>query len=224
MIKKGSEIKRREIVYTETEVLYLRKANQIHGYIVNEYAKDGEDNCTEIDISLEDIKHLKELCEKVIKESILEKMVLKGGFGCESHKKDEAIIFMKIDRENDKILEIKQGKVSDLKVGDVFVENDAPTKDVAKKVEDIRIGEDGSIRIIWDEWYLGKGIKNPELAQELLPTTSGFFFGSTEYDEYYLEDLKSYIKQADEIIKEHQELLDKGVKEYDIGYYYFASY
>ncbi|HUS49320.1 MAG TPA: hypothetical protein VMZ91_04100, partial [Candidatus Paceibacterota bacterium] len=29
-----------------------------------------------------------------------------------------------------------------------------------------------------------------EKAEELLPTQSGFFFGSTDYDEYYLEDLK----------------------------------
>ena len=29
----------------------------------------------------------------------------------------------------------------------------------------------------------------PELAEELLPTGSGFFFGSTDYDEYYFGDL-----------------------------------
>lgn len=28
----------------------------------------------------------------------------------------------------------------------------------------------------------------PESAAELLPTTSGFFFGSTDYDRYYFED------------------------------------
>ena len=33
-------------------------------------------------------------------------------------------------------------------------------------------------------------IANPESAEELLPTGSGFFFGSTDYDEYYLEDLR----------------------------------
>ena len=27
-------------------------------------------------------------------------------------------------------------------------------------------------------------------AEELLPTMSGFFFGSTEYDEYYFDDVK----------------------------------
>jgi len=32
-------------------------------------------------------------------------------------------------------------------------------------------------------------IANPIYAEELLPTGSGFFFGSTEYDEYYFGDL-----------------------------------
>jgi hypothetical protein len=33
----------------------------------------------------------------------------------------------------------------------------------------------------------------PELAEELLPTGSGFFFGSTDYDEYYFGDLNDTI-------------------------------
>lgn len=32
-------------------------------------------------------------------------------------------------------------------------------------------------------------------AEKKLPTKSGFFFGSTDYDEWYLEDLKSTIEQ-----------------------------
>ena len=34
-------------------------------------------------------------------------------------------------------------------------------------------------------------------AAELLPTTSGFFFGSTDYDEYYFQDLESTIEIID---------------------------
>lgn len=41
-----------------------------------------------------------------------------------------------------------------------------------------------------------------ELAEELLPTTSGFFFGSTQYDEWYVENLKSTVEQLDKILKE----------------------
>lgn len=34
---------------------------------------------------------------------------------------------------------------------------------------------------------------NREKASELLPTESGFFFGSTEYDEFYYEDINNTI-------------------------------
>ena len=36
----------------------------------------------------------------------------------------------------------------------------------------------------------GKRIVNPEICRELLPTETGFFFGGTDYDEYYLDDIK----------------------------------
>ena len=40
------------------------------------------------------------------------------------------------------------------------------------------------------------------LAEELLPTASGFFFGGTDYDEYYLEDLKHTIEQIEPLLSE----------------------
>lgn len=36
-------------------------------------------------------------------------------------------------------------------------------------------------------------------AAELLPTEDGFFFGSTEYDEWYFEDLEQTVKMLDPI-------------------------
>ena len=36
----------------------------------------------------------------------------------------------------------------------------------------------------------GQVIADPEIAQRLLPTRDGFFFGSCDYDAYYLEDLR----------------------------------
>ena len=39
----------------------------------------------------------------------------------------------------------------------------------------------------------GKYIEDSSVAEELLPTTSGFFFGGTDYDEYYVEDIKNTI-------------------------------
>ena len=39
----------------------------------------------------------------------------------------------------------------------------------------------------------GKYVKDPGVAMELLPTRSGFFFGGTDYDEYYVDDIKKTI-------------------------------
>lgn len=60
----------------------------------------------------------------------------------------------------------------------------------------------------------GKYIKDPSVAMDLLPTTSGFFFGSTDYDEYYLADIKNTIEQLEEALE----------KEPDGDYYYQSSW
>ena len=44
-------------------------------------------------------------------------------------------------------------------------------------------------------------LENPDLASELMPTRSGFFFGSTEYDKYYFSDLRDVRKQFKSFIK-----------------------
>jgi hypothetical protein len=50
---------------------------------------------------------------------------------------------------------------------------------------------------------LCKRIKaNNSLAGELLPTQSGFFFGSTDYDNWYFEDINSTIEQLELVLKE----------------------
>lgn len=46
----------------------------------------------------------------------------------------------------------------------------------------------------------GKVMSNTELAEELLPTTSGFFFGSTDYDQWYYSDVKWTADQLDLIL------------------------
>lgn len=40
------------------------------------------------------------------------------------------------------------------------------------------------------EYGIGKVIANSKLCEELLPIQKGFFFGSTQYDEWYLDDIK----------------------------------
>jgi hypothetical protein len=55
---------------------------------------------------------------------------------------------------------------------------------------------------------------NTELAEDLLPTQGGFFFGSTLYDEEYLESLKDLVVLLNEIIE----------NDGDYEYYYSASW
>lgn len=46
----------------------------------------------------------------------------------------------------------------------------------------------------------GKYIKDPTVAKELLPTTEGFFFGSTDYDQWYYEDIANTYKELSKTI------------------------
>ena len=45
-----------------------------------------------------------------------------------------------------------------------------------------------------------KVLDNHDLAPELLPTSSGFFFGGTEYDTWYFSDLEDTIKIIDDAL------------------------
>lgn len=45
-----------------------------------------------------------------------------------------------------------------------------------------------------------KVLNNHEDAEELLPTTEGFFFGSIEYDYYYFDNVKNVKEYIEEIL------------------------
>jgi hypothetical protein len=49
-------------------------------------------------------------------------------------------------------------------------------------------------------WEVGNAIKDPSIAQEMLPTTSGFFFGGTDYDQFYYNDLEYTRKELERIL------------------------
>ena len=48
--------------------------------------------------------------------------------------------------------------------------------------------------------------KDHSLADELLPTQGGFFFGSTQYDDWYFTDIEDVLKQFKHLLK----MMDKG--------------
>ena len=62
-----------------------------------------------------------------------------------------------------------------------------------------RIRSDGTEDPIMED---GQVVADPHVAMELLPTQSGFFFGSTEYDQYYIEDLQRTKDVLTEVLNE----------------------
>jgi hypothetical protein len=50
-----------------------------------------------------------------------------------------------------------------------------------------------------------KVVQNPILADELLPTRSGFFFGSTEYDEWYHDEILRTYEYLSDLLSEAPE-------------------
>jgi hypothetical protein len=56
-------------------------------------------------------------------------------------------------------------------------------------------------------------LENPSKAEQLLPTTKGFFFGSQEYDEYSFQDLR-----------DTKAIIEKALAENDGTFYYQSSW
>lgn len=68
---------------------------------------------------------------------------------------------------------------------------------------------------IEEKYEEGLIVKDSSVAEELLPTTQGFFFGSYDYDEYYVMDLKDAKEKLEKVINESNE---------DDEFLYYASY
>lgn len=149
---KPIDIPLNKITYIELNMGYWRKANSIHAFFVNE-VQEGEDDCKQYYVGWETLEKLRDICNRILNESIVEEGFIKNG-------------------------------------------------------ESLVNGE-------WEpNLEMGKYIVNTELAEKLLPTQSGFFFGSTDYDEYYIQDLKDTI----EIIKECEKYKD------NYEFYYESSW
>ncbi len=63
-----------------------------------------------------------------------------------------------------------------------------------------------------------KVLKNNKVAEEVLPTASGFFFGNTDYNEYYLGNLQETVDQLSIVIKEQEE------NKHSSSFYYSSSW
>ena len=113
------------------ELIYWRKANQIHNWFVQNY-QNGVDDCGRYVITVNDLMKLKELCEKILTMT-------------EKRKEMRYPSFSATEK----------------------VEVDIP--------------------------YLT--LEGVEYAIEHLPSRSGFFFGSTQYDNGYVWDLEDTVER-----------------------------
>ena len=69
-----------------------------------------------------------------------------------------------------------------------------------------------AIRGWHEELEPGKIIKDTSIAEKILPTCNGFFFGSTDYDQYYIDHIKYTITKLEKILQK------TNFEEYDIIY------
>ena len=67
-----------------------------------------------------------------------------------------------------------------------------------------------------------KVLADHSLAETLLPTTSGFFFGSTEYDEDYFREIERTVEIIEPVLKFAKHKLE--IKDYIWEVYYRASW
>lgn len=208
----------------EKDVLYLRKANQIHNWFVEEKG-DGIDECQNIYLDIDDIKTLLNLCKDVKAKAKLGRGLIAGGTmgsGRENHK----VVLVKPDSDDiSKItkFEIEETIDSDkLKDGDWFLDTETsnPPFFYDDKQAYCRKTSDSFCQI----YTFGETITNSQEIAEMLPTQEGFFFGSTDYDEYYLQDIDCAIEQLENIVKDYEKDIADGYGPYDIDYVYRASW
>lgn len=116
-----------------------------------------------------------------------------------------------------------QDGVDDCRDAYVSAEQLGQLRDLCRQVLDTAKTQDGKVKNgshcgpetegKWvDNLEDGKVITNPTAVAELLPCASGFFFGSTEYDGYYLDD-----------VQETFDVLSKLLEEDPKGDYYYHS-
>jgi hypothetical protein len=60
----------------------------------------------------------------------------------------------------------------------------------------------------------------PANAASVLPTQSGFFFGPTEYDEWYMDDMRNTVTQLDEVLAD----IPIDASDWDYRFIYQASW
>lgn len=114
--------------------------------------------------------------------------------------------------------------------GEYYVSEEQLTEllSLCKKVKESTILKEGAVTdgYTWENGVKmpivkeGKEIVNPEVAQKILPVKSGFFFGSTDYDEYYMSDIDNTIEILESVLSDKE----PGKDYLSADYYYHSSW
>ena len=89
-------------------------------------------------------------------------------------------------------------------------------KKVKASLEASEFEESDEEDIFTKEKFKYKIFKNTEVAEELLPSTPGFFFGNTDYNNHYLDDINHTITELERILSSDD--ID------DASFYYKSSW
>ena len=77
--KMRTDIKPERIAYIEEEIMYWRKQNAIHNWFV-ENCQDGEDDCRDAYVEIDQLEKLADLCELVLESKDGELLPTTEGF------------------------------------------------------------------------------------------------------------------------------------------------
>lgn len=86
---------------------------------------------------------------------------------------------------------------------------------IIENCEPIQIDEDCILEL---KWRCESVLKNRKLADSLLPTVSGFFYGSTEYDDFYYSNVEQVLDSCKKILEEFSKLPEGDSITFDIWY------
>lgn len=141
-----------------------------------------------------------------------------------SHIVEEAMYWRKANQIHKWFVESVQDGKDDCAEYHVSTDDLIKLRELCKRVIDTAILEDGKMEngYTFNEagekvynYIDGKVIRNAEEVAEILPTQSGFFFGGTGYDEWYLHDVQQTYDRLVELDLENN-------TEWD--YYYQSSW
>lgn len=199
-------------VVLETEVGYWRKFNALHKYMVDNFGDEGNDNCRDFTMGIRDIAILRDKLQTLMERAELEEGWVGDGYTFAHIKKGEEVLLAKGATAIEKVKE-----------GDIVSENKEEKKRTV--IGEISWSEKlgcYTVQKLFQVW--GRKIKNTEIFEDEFPTEEGFFFGSQDYDEWYIADIKKTIETLNVVIKEHDELVESGVAGGSIYYSYHAWY